>query len=186
MEDLREVKLRVWGEEACRNNTLLSEDSVNTNFTLCAGYTSGLMSGCRVSLVSGNELFLVSFERSSPLACDICCQYSLIYYCHVFIYLLGIVLEYLWNLSRLFVCTTVQSCTTIIMYCYIIKSKHYLVHWYSRLFLLYRGTVGVAWCVWTTSVSGVWRASCPVVGLSVVSPPPGLFASPKWLPPSHG
>lgn len=87
MEDLREVKLRVWGEEACRNNTLLSEDSVNTNFTLCAGYTSGMMSGCRVSLVSGNELFLVSFERSSPLACDICCQYSLIYYClYLFIY----------------------------------------------------------------------------------------------------
>lgn len=58
VEDLREVKLRVWGEEACRNNTLLSEDSVNTNFTLCAGYTSGMMSGCRGD--SGSSLMCVN------------------------------------------------------------------------------------------------------------------------------
>lgn len=53
VEYLREVKLRVWGEKACRNNTLPSEASVNTNFTLCAGYTAGMMSGCRGDSGSG-------------------------------------------------------------------------------------------------------------------------------------
>lgn len=53
VEYLREVKLGVWREEACRNNTLPSEASVDTNFTLCAGYTSGMMSGCRGDSGSG-------------------------------------------------------------------------------------------------------------------------------------
>lgn len=53
VEYLREVKLRVWGEKACRNNTLPSEASVNTNFTLCAGYIVGMMSGCRGDSGSG-------------------------------------------------------------------------------------------------------------------------------------
>lgn len=92
VEYLREVKLRVWGEEACRNNTLPSEASVNTNFTLCAGYTVGMMSGCRVSLVLGyvEGDHLYQKKNSSLLAWEIFCQYSI---CHVFIYLRGIMGE---------------------------------------------------------------------------------------------
>lgn len=118
VEDLREVKLRVWGEEACRNNTLLSEDSVNTNFTLCAGYTSGMMSGCRVSLVSGNELFLVSFERSSPLACDICCGLW---------YLFNLLLPCIYLFTRYCIGIPLKPFKIICMYNCTIMYYHYYV-----------------------------------------------------------
>lgn len=113
VEYLREVKLRVWGEKACRNNTLPSEASVNTNFTLCAGYTVGMMSGCRVSLVpgyvEGDHVFLLSLPKkknSSLLAWEMFCQYSI---CHVFIHLRVIMEEYL-NPLRLIVCLKVPKC----------------------------------------------------------------------------
>ncbi|XP_061164327.1 atrial natriuretic peptide-converting enzyme-like [Saccostrea echinata] len=53
VEYLREAKLRVWDEEECRKNTIVSESTVDTNFTLCAGYTSGTLSGCRGDSGSG-------------------------------------------------------------------------------------------------------------------------------------
>lgn len=111
VEYLREVKLRVWGEKACRNNTLPSEASVNTNFTLCAGYTAGMMSGCRVSLVplyvEGDHVFLLSLPKTKFITFGLGNFLSvLLYFCHVFIYLRGIMGEYL-NPLRLIVCLKV-------------------------------------------------------------------------------
>lgn len=111
VEYLREVKLRVWGEKACRNNTLPSEASVNTNFTLCAGYTAGMMSGCRVSLVplyvEGDHVFLLSLPKKKFITFGLGNFLSvLLYFFHVFIYLRGIMGEYL-NPLRLIVCLKV-------------------------------------------------------------------------------
>ncbi|XP_062577508.1 atrial natriuretic peptide-converting enzyme-like [Saccostrea cucullata] len=53
VEYLREAKLGVWDEEDCRRNTIVSESNVDTNFTLCAGYTTGTLSGCRGDSGSG-------------------------------------------------------------------------------------------------------------------------------------
>ena len=42
--------MRLWGEEDCGRNTVNGESHVNTNSTLCAGYSTGLISACQVSL----------------------------------------------------------------------------------------------------------------------------------------
>ncbi|OWF45733.1 Atrial natriuretic peptide-converting enzyme [Mizuhopecten yessoensis] len=44
---LREAKVQVWDDETCRRDTVPLETSVNTNITLCAGYTGGILSGCQ-------------------------------------------------------------------------------------------------------------------------------------------
>ena len=52
--------------------------------------------------------------------------------------------------------------------------------------LLYRGIVGVAWPVWTSTASGVWLGLCQAVVPSVAFLPPRRYVSPKWAPQQNG
>ncbi|XP_060070219.1 uncharacterized protein LOC132550203 [Ylistrum balloti] len=44
---LREVKVQVLEDENCSQDTVAMETVVDTNITLCAGYSSGVLSGCQ-------------------------------------------------------------------------------------------------------------------------------------------
>ncbi|KAH3833296.1 hypothetical protein DPMN_106602 [Dreissena polymorpha] len=48
--DLREAKMRLYNDDFCSKNINQQslETHVNTNSTLCSGYTHGQISGCQV------------------------------------------------------------------------------------------------------------------------------------------
>ena len=52
MNELREAKMRLWGDTDCATNTVNGESHVNINSTMCAGYTYGIISACQVRCVA--------------------------------------------------------------------------------------------------------------------------------------
>ncbi|KAL4230504.1 Enteropeptidase [Mactra antiquata] len=44
---LREAKMRLWNDEECSESALHQDTGININSTICAGYHSGIISGCK-------------------------------------------------------------------------------------------------------------------------------------------
>ena len=63
MNELREAKMRLWGDTDCATNTVNGESHVNVNSTMCAGYTYGIISACQVSCVAHARIQLTEGHK---------------------------------------------------------------------------------------------------------------------------